>query len=42
MPGDLIGRYTISGPEREELSSLLELTRGGAEPVQLADGERRS
>jgi fumarylacetoacetase len=42
MPGDLIGSGTISGPERAELSSLLELTRGGAEPVYLANGERRS
>lgn len=42
MPGDLIGSGTISGPERAELSSLLELTRGGAEPVELANGERRS
>lgn len=42
MPGDLIGSGTISGPERAELSSLLELTRGGTEPVELANGERRS
>lgn len=42
LPGDLIGSGTISGPTRAELSSLLELTAGGAEPVTLPNGERRS
>lgn len=41
-PGDLIGTGTISGPVREELSSMLELTYGGTEPVTLASGEMRS
>jgi fumarylacetoacetase len=40
-PGDLIGSGTVSGPERENRGCLLELTRGGAEPVQLPNGEMR-
>ncbi len=40
-PGDLIGTGTISGPTREELSSLLELTRAGADPFKLPTGETR-
>lgn len=42
VPGDLIGTGTISGPTRQQLSSLLELTFGGTEPVALPNGERRS
>jgi fumarylacetoacetase len=41
MPGDLIGTGTISGPLRGQLSSLLELTFGGAEPLALPNGETR-
>ena len=41
MPGDLIGTGTISGPTRAELSSLLELTFGGTEPVTLPNDEER-
>jgi fumarylacetoacetase len=41
LPGDLIGTGTISGPTRAELSSLLELTFGGKEPVTLPSGETR-
>jgi fumarylacetoacetase len=40
-PGDLLGSGTISGPTRDEQGCLLELTRRGAEPVQLPDGESR-
>jgi fumarylacetoacetase len=40
-PGDLIGSGTVSGPERENRGCLLELTRGGAEPVALPNGETR-
>lgn len=40
-PGDLIGTGTISGPTREELSSMLELTFSGSKPVTLPDGETR-
>lgn len=36
--GDLYASGTVSGPEREQVGSLLELTAGGAEPVPLADG----
>jgi fumarylacetoacetase len=41
-PGDLLGSGTISAPEREGWGSLLEITRGGKEPVALPDGERRA
>lgn len=41
-PGDLIGSGTISGPTPDQLSSLLELTVGGTQPVVLPNGERRS
>ena len=39
--GDLFGSGTISGPGREELGSLLELTEGGRAPVVLPSGETR-
>lgn len=41
-PGDLLGTGTISTPDRSGLGSLLELTRGGAEPITLPTGETRS
>jgi len=34
--GDLIGTGTLSGPTREELGCLLEMTKNGAEQVELA------
>lgn len=40
-PGDLMGSGTVSGPERENEGCLLELTRGGREPVTLPGGETR-
>ena len=40
--GDLLGSGTISGPEREERGSLLELSWNGAEPFALADGRERT
>ena len=40
-PGDLLGSGTISGPAAEGAGSLLELTRGGREPLTLASGETR-
>ena len=40
--GDLLGSGTISGPEREERGSLLELSWNGAEPFALADGRGRA
>jgi fumarylacetoacetase len=38
--GDLMATGTISGAERASEGSLIELTRGGAEPLHLPDGER--
>lgn len=40
--GDLLGSGTISGPERSERGSLLELTWGGKEPMTLDTGETRT
>jgi fumarylacetoacetase len=40
-PGDLLASGTISGPSRDTLGCLLELTRRGAEPVALPGGESR-
>jgi fumarylacetoacetase len=40
--GDLLGSGTISGAERGERGSLLELSWNGAEPVALADGRTRT
>ena len=40
--GDLLGSGTISGPEKSSRGSLLELSWGGKEPLNLADGSTRS
>jgi len=40
--GDVLGTGTISGPQREQAACLLELTRNGAEPLTLPNGERRA
>ena len=40
--GDLLGSGTISGPEKENRGSLLELSWGGKEPLTLDDGSTRS
>jgi fumarylacetoacetase len=40
--GDLLGSGTISGPERSEYGSLMELSWGGKEPFTLDTGETRS
>ena len=40
--GDLLGTGTQSGPEFEEAGSLLELTRGGKQPITLPNGEQRT
>lgn len=40
-PGDLLGSGTVSGPDPGNRGCLLELTRRGAEPVQLPTGESR-
>jgi fumarylacetoacetase len=39
--GDLMGTGTISGPEKTNWGSLLELTARGSEPLELPGGERR-
>ncbi|CUK15791.1 fumarylacetoacetase [Ruegeria denitrificans] len=40
--GDLLGSGTISGPEKHNRGSLLELSWGGKEPLTLDSGETRS
>ncbi len=40
-PGDLFGSGTVSGPTRDSLGCLLELTRRGTEPFHLPTGEER-
>jgi len=39
--GDLLGTGTISGTEKTEYGSMLELTWGGKEKIQLPSGEER-
>lgn len=41
-PGDLLGSGTISGAQKHERGSLLELSWGGKEPLTLDSGEARS
>jgi len=40
-PGDLLGSGTISGPDPETFGSLMELSQGGKQPIDLPTGERR-
>ena len=40
--GDLLGSGTISGAEKSQRGSLLELSWGGKEPITLADSSERS
>jgi fumarylacetoacetase len=40
--GDLLGSGTVSGPQKDQLGSLLELSWNGTEPLQLPGGESRS
>jgi len=40
--GDLLASGTVSGAERGTEGSLIELTRGGTEPVRLGDGSERT
>lgn len=42
QPGDLYASGTISGPAADQFGSFIELTRGGREPVTLADGSVRT
>jgi len=40
--GDLLGSGTISGPEKHQRGSLLEISWNGSEPVELGGGVKRS
>ncbi|HYI26361.1 MAG TPA: fumarylacetoacetase [Bradyrhizobium sp.] len=40
--GDLLGSGTISGPEKDQRGSLLEISWNGTEPVELAAGVSRT
>ena len=40
--GDLLGSGTISGPERDQRGSLLEISWNGTEPLQLPGGISRT
>jgi fumarylacetoacetase len=42
QPGDLLATGTVSGAEHAAAGCLLELTRGGVQPVQLPNGEKRT
>jgi fumarylacetoacetase len=42
QPGDLIGTGTLSTDSDQGLGSLLEISRGGKQPIELASGEMRS
>ena len=42
QPGDLIGTGTLSTDSESGLGSLLEISRGGKRPLELATGETRS
>jgi fumarylacetoacetase len=40
--GDLLGSGTISGPDKQQRGSLLEISWNGSEPVELAGGVKRT
>ena len=42
QPGDFYGSGTISGTERDQLGSLLEVTIGGKESIEFPNGETRT
>ena len=42
QPGDLIGTGTLSTDNDEGLGSLIEISRGGKQPIELPGGETRS
>jgi len=42
QPGDLIGTGTLSTDSASGLGSLLEISQGGKQPIELASGETRS
>lgn len=39
--GDLLGSGTISGPEKNQRGSLLEISWNGSEPIELSGGDKR-
>jgi len=39
--GDMMGSGTISGPTPDSFGSMLELTWGGKNPIQMKDGSER-
>jgi fumarylacetoacetase len=41
-PGDLLGSGTISGPDEGSQGALIEITRGGKQPLALPNGEMRA
>ena len=41
QPGDLLGTGTVSGASPDSLGCLLEITKRGAEPLELPNGETR-
>jgi len=42
QPGDLFGSGTLSGNSADSLGSLLEITAGGKQPLELPSGETRT
>jgi fumarylacetoacetase len=42
VPGDLIGTGTVSSSGADEMGSMIEKTKRGAEPLTLPSGESRS
>ena len=42
LSGDLLGSGTISGPTPDQAGAIIELTKGGKEPITLANGEQRA
>src|SRR5436305_12812196 len=42
QPGDLIGTGTLSTDSAGGLGSLLEISQGGKQPIELASGETRA
>lgn len=40
--GDVMASGTISGPNKDAFGSLLEISKGGKEPIKLADGSTRT
>lgn len=42
QPGDLVATGTISGPDPGSFGSLLEIARGGRDPLTLPTGEKRA